>query len=56
VIGLRGILLVAAVVLFIAAALSDTNYGDLLAYGLACLAGALLVGELGWGPRVGRRR
>ena len=55
-IGLRGILLVAAVILFVAAALSNSNYGDLLAYGLACFAGASLVGELGLGPRLGRRR
>lgn len=47
--GLRPILLLAAIVLFIAAALSSTNEFDLIAYGLACTAGALLVEGLGLG-------
>jgi hypothetical protein len=50
--GLRALLLIAAVVLFVLAAISDSNFGDLLAWGLACLAGALLVGE----TRIGGRR
>ena len=54
--GLRGLLLIVAVVLFIVAALSDTNQGDLIAWGLAATAGALLVGELGITGRLGRRR
>jgi hypothetical protein len=55
--GLRALLLIAAaaVVLFVFAALSDSNFGDLLAWGLACLAGALLVGETGF-ARIGGRR
>jgi hypothetical protein len=53
-IGLRQILLIAAVVLFVVSALSTGNSFDLLAYGLACLAGALLIGELGLGK--GRMR
>jgi hypothetical protein len=56
-IGLRQILLIAAVILFVVAALSDTNPSDLLAYGLACLAAAFVVEELGFGKaRFGRRR
>jgi flagellar biosynthesis component FlhA len=56
-IGLRQILLIAAVVLFVVAAISGTNPFDLLAFGLACLAGAFVVEELGFGkPRFGRRR
>ena len=46
--GLRALLLIAAVILFVFAALSDSNLGDLLAWGLACLAGALLVAETGF--------
>jgi hypothetical protein len=55
---LRQILLIAAVVLFVIAAISNSsNSLDLLAIGLACLAGALVVDELGLGrARWGRRR
>ena len=53
--GLRALLLIAAVVLFVFAAISDSNFGDLLAWGLACLAGVLLVGETGF-ARIGGRR
>jgi hypothetical protein len=35
--------------------MSDSNYGDLLAWGLACLAGALLVGETGFARLGGKR-
>jgi hypothetical protein len=55
-IGLREILLAIAIVLFIVAALSNSNPFDYLAYGLACLAGALLVGELGLAGGMGKRR
>ncbi len=54
--GLRAILLVVAIILFVLAALMDTNTGDLLAFGLACLAAALVVDELGIGTRIGSRR
>ena len=40
-----------AVVLFLIALLSDENYSDLLALGLAAFAGAWLVDELGLGGR-----
>ena len=45
--GLRALLLVVAVVLFVLAVLLDENAGDLLAIGLALMAGAMLVGDLG---------
>ena len=48
---LRTILLLAAVVLFVVALMSDENYSDLLALGLAAFAGAWLVDELGVGTR-----
>ena len=56
-IGLRQILLIAAVVLFVIAAVTNSsNSLDYLAFGLACLAGALVVDELGFGRRrLGRR-
>jgi hypothetical protein len=53
--GLRALLLIAAIIIFVIAALSDSNFGDLLAWGLACLAGALLVGETGF-AHLGARR
>ena len=53
--GLRALLLIASVILFVVAAISDSNSGDLLAWGLACLAGALLVGETGLARLGGRR-
>jgi hypothetical protein len=54
---LRQILLIAAVVLFVIAAITDSSSSfDYLAIGLACLAGALVVDELGFGRRrLGRR-
>jgi hypothetical protein len=55
-IGLRQILLIAAVVLFVIEAITDSSSFDYLAIGLACLAGALVVDELGFGRRrLGRR-
>ena len=56
--GLRAILLVVAIVLFLIATGSN-NEGDLIAIGLACVAGGLLVEELGLNMRFGpgqRRR
>ena len=53
--GLRPILLIAAIVMFVLAALLDTSEVDLIAFGLALLAGALLVGDLGLDRGLGRR-
>jgi len=55
-IGLRQLLLALAVVLFVVAVFSDTNYADLLAWGLAALAAAFLVTELGFDTRLGPRQ
>ena len=52
--GLRALLSLVAIILFVVAALSDSNYNDLLAWGLACLAGALFIGETGF-ARLGKR-
>ena len=53
--GLRAILLIVAIILFVLAALTDAS-ADLLAFGLACLAAAFVVDELGIGTRIGSRR
>jgi hypothetical protein len=53
--GLRAILLVAAIILFIVAAISnDDTAKDVLAIGLACVAGAFLVDDLGLSGTGGR--
>ena len=49
--GVRTILLLAAVVLFVIAVFSSENYGDLLALGLAAFAGAFLSDALGYADR-----
>jgi hypothetical protein len=49
--GLRTILLLVAVVLFVISLFSDENFGDLLALGLAAFAGAFLSDALGWADR-----
>jgi hypothetical protein len=54
--GLRTLLLVAAVACFVIAVFATTHYPDWLAIGLACSAGAVLVRELGWDkPMMGPR-
>lgn len=55
-IGIRALLLIAAVILFVIAIFSDVHQGDLIAAGLACTAGAWLVGELGIADRIGTGR
>jgi hypothetical protein len=45
-----------ATILFIVAALNNDHASDLVSIGLACFAGAFLVGEAGLGARLGRRR
>jgi hypothetical protein len=52
-VGLRALLLVAAVVCFVIAVFSDTNWPDWIAIGLACSAGAVLVREMGWDKTMG---
>ena len=59
--GLRSILLAVAVLLFVVAALTDDNYADLLAFGLAAFAASFLVDDLGfadarWGGTANTRR
>ena len=49
--GLRTILLLAAVVLFVICVFSEENYADLLALGLAAFAAAFLSEALGYADR-----
>ena len=53
--GLRALLLIVAIILFLIASGSN-NWDKLVAIGLACTAGALLVEELGLNLRFGGRR
>jgi peptidoglycan/LPS O-acetylase OafA/YrhL len=43
--GLRSLLLLVAIILFVVAVFSDTNWNDLVAWGLAAFAAAFLVGD-----------
>lgn len=45
--GIRAILLIVAIIVFLVAALSDENTAELLAFGLAAFAAAFLVDDLG---------
>jgi hypothetical protein len=55
-IGLRGLLLLLATILFIVAALNNDNFTDLVAIGLAIFAAAFVVEETGFGKSLGTRR
>ena len=55
-IGIRALLLIAALILFVIAIFSDVHQGDLIAAGLACAAAAWVVGELGIADRIGTSR
>jgi hypothetical protein len=52
---LKTLLLVLAIILFLMSVLDDTG-GDWIAFGLAVMAAALLVSEVGWGRNIGGRR
>ena len=55
-VGLRSLLLLAAVVLFVIAIFANVAHEmDWLAAGLACSAGAVLVREMGWDRMLGGR-
>ena len=54
-IGLRSILLLVAIVLFVIAVFSDTNWSDLVAWGLAAFAASFLAGDTGLGSLGSRR-
>jgi hypothetical protein len=54
--GIRGILILLAVVLFIIGAITDENQQDLLFWGLAVFAAAHIVDALPFGNMMGSRR
>ncbi len=54
--GLRAILLIVAIVMFVLAVILDENAFDLMALGLAVLAGSLLVDDLGLDRAFDKRR
>lgn len=45
--GLRAVLLIVAIFMFVLAVILDANAFDVAMIGLACLSGAMLVGEFG---------
>jgi hypothetical protein len=51
--GIRGLLLIVAVIFYVIAIFSDVHWPDFIAIGLACTAGALLAEELGITGRIG---
>jgi hypothetical protein len=53
--GLRAILLIVAIVMFVLAVIVDESAFDLVALGLALVAGSLLVGDLGLDRAMDRR-
>ena len=55
-IGLRGVLLVVAIILFFIGVFSDIHQGDLICWGLMATAAAFLVEELGINTRFGAPR
>jgi uncharacterized PurR-regulated membrane protein YhhQ (DUF165 family) len=52
--GIKTLLLLLAALLFVLAVFSDEDYADLLAWGLASLAVAFLLTDVGWDRRYGR--
>ena len=55
-VGLRALLLVAAIVCFIIAIFVNRHVTDWMSVGLACTAGSFLVTDLGFGRGFGTRR
>jgi hypothetical protein len=51
--GLRALLLGVALVFFVIAIFSDLHQGDFIAAGLALVAAAFVVTEMGWDRRLG---
>jgi hypothetical protein len=51
--GIKTLLLLLAALLFIIAVFSDEHYADLLACGLASVALALLLTDIGWDRKYG---
>jgi peptidoglycan/LPS O-acetylase OafA/YrhL len=54
--GLRTLLLLGAVIVFVLAVFAEEDYANLLAWGLAAVAFSFLLGDMGWDRRYGSRR
>jgi peptidoglycan/LPS O-acetylase OafA/YrhL len=54
--GIRSLLLLVAIILFVVAVFSDTNWSDLVAWGLAAFAASFLAGDTNLGSFAGNRR
>ena len=54
--GVRVLLLVAAIISFIICIFATEHFSDWLAIGLACFAGSFVVGDLGWDRPLGTTR
>jgi hypothetical protein len=52
-VGLRVLLMIAALVFFVIAIFSDLHQGDFIAVGLALVAAAFVVTEMGWDRQLG---
>jgi uncharacterized PurR-regulated membrane protein YhhQ (DUF165 family) len=51
--GVKTLLLLVATILFLFAVFSDTNWADLVAWGLALFAFSFVIADLGWDRRYG---
>ncbi|MFL5980638.1 MAG: hypothetical protein ACJ74D_06260 [Gaiellaceae bacterium] len=51
--GVRVLLLLAAVVSFVICIFAEEHFSDWLSIGLICFAGSFVVGDLGWDRPVG---
>ena len=54
--GIKTLLLIVATFLFILAALNDSNWSNLVAWGLGALAAAFLLADIGWDRKYGGGR
>jgi peptidoglycan/LPS O-acetylase OafA/YrhL len=54
--GIRSLLLLVAIILFVVAALSNSNWSDFVAWGLAAFAASFLAGDVNVGSFAGGRR
>jgi len=54
--GLRTLLLMLAVIVFVLAVFSEQDFENLIAWGLAAVAFSFLLGDIGWDRRYGGSR
>jgi hypothetical protein len=54
--GVRTLLLLLSAIVFVLAVFSEDDYANLLAWGLAALAFAFVLSDIGWDRKYGGRR